>query len=170
VSPVASFVATPSSPVAPGQTITFTSTSTLATGSITTTSWLFGDGTGGSGTPVGHAYDETGIYTITLTVTGSAGCMDTVTMAYSVEGALNIPNVITPNGDGVNDYLKFKGLEALGSNNLSVFNRWGKKLFEQENYKNDWNGGGYNDGTYFFILTVPNATPSTYKGHFQIIH
>ncbi len=170
VSPVASFVSTPPSPVAPGQTITFTSTSTLATGSITSTSWLFGDGTGGSGTPIGHAYDETGVYSITLTVTGSAGCTNTISLAYNVEGAINIPNVITPNGDGVNDYLKFKGLEALGGNTLSVFNRWGKKLFEQENYKNDWNGGGHTDGTYFFILTVPNATPSTYKGHFQIIH
>lgn len=170
VTPVASFTATPPPPVAPGQTITFTSTSTIPNnGTITSTTWLFGDGTTGSGTPVDHAYNETGIYTVTLTVTGSAGCASTFVLPYNVEGALNIPNVITPNGDGVNDYLKFKGLEALGSNTLSVFNRWGKKLFEQENYKNDWNGAGHNDGTYFFILTVPNAKPSTYKGHFQII-
>lgn len=169
VSPVASFTTTPPSPVAPGQTVTFTSTSTLATGSVTSTGWMFGDGTTGSGTPVDHAYNETGVYTITLTVTGSAGCSNTVSLTYTVEGALNIPNVITPNGDGVNDYLKFKGLEALGSNSISIFNRWGKKLFEQENYKNDWNGAGHNDGTYFFILTVPGAKPDTYKGHFQII-
>lgn len=169
VSPVASITSTPPSPVAPGQTITFTSTSTIPGGTITSTSWMFGDGTTGSGTPVDHAYDETGVYSITLTVTGSAGCTSAVSVAYAVEGALNIPNVITPNGDGVNDYLKFKGLEALGSNSISIFNRWGKKLFEQENYKNDWNGAGHNDGTYFFILTVPAAKPSTYNGHFQII-
>lgn len=169
VSPVASFTATPSSPVSPGQTITFTSTSTMSSGSITSTTWQFGDGSSASGTPSAHAYDDAGFYTVTLTVVGSAGCMDTVTMVYHVEGALNIPNVITPNGDGVNDYLKFKGLEALGSNHIAIFNRWGKKLFEQDNYKNDWNGAGHNDGTYFFILTVPNATPNNYKGHFQII-
>jgi gliding motility-associated-like protein len=169
VSPVASFTATPSSPVAPGQNINFTSTSTMPTGTITTTTWVFGDGNGGSGTPITHAYEETGTYTITLTVTGSAGCIDTMAFVYHVEGQLNIPNIITPNGDGVNDYLKFKGLESLGNNSISIFNRWGKKLFEQDNYKNDWNGAGYTDGTYFFILTVPEATPTTYKGHFQIM-
>lgn len=169
VSPVASFTATPVSPVTAGQVISFTSTSTISSGSITSTTWQFGDGASASGTPVDHAYDETGLYTVTLTVVGSAGCQDTVTIVYSVEGTLTIPNVITPNGDGVNEYLKFKGLESFGSNNLAVFNRWGKKVFEQENYKNDWNGGGFNDGTYFFILTVPKATPSSYKGHFQII-
>lgn len=169
VAPVASFTATPPSPVTAGQTVTFVSTSTMSSGSITATTWSFGDGTAASGTPVDHAYNETGLYTVTLTVTGSAGCSSSAIMVYQVDGGLNIPNVITPNGDGVNDYLKFKGLESFPSNHLAIFNRWGKKLFEQENYKNDWNGAGHNDGTYFFILTVPNATPTTYKGHFQII-
>ncbi|MES2134003.1 MAG: gliding motility-associated C-terminal domain-containing protein, partial [Bacteroidota bacterium] len=169
ISPVASFTATPPSPVTPGQSINFTSTSTTPSGTITSTVWTFGDATGSSGTPVTHAYNEVGTYTVILTVTGSAGCVDTASMVYVVDAVLVIPNIITPNGDGVNDYLKFKGLESFGSNTLTIFNRWGKKMFEQENYKNDWNGGGHTDGTYFFILTVPEATPTTYKGYVQLM-
>lgn len=169
ISPIASFTATPSSPVTPGQSINFTSTSTIPSGTITSNVWTFGDATGSSGSSVTHAYNEVGTYTVILTVTGSAGCVDTASMVYVVDAVLMIPNVITPNGDGVNDYLKFKGLESFNSNTLTIFNRWGKKLFEQDNYKNDWNGGGHTDGTYFFILSVPEATPSTYKGYFQLI-
>jgi gliding motility-associated-like protein len=167
--PVASFTATPPSPVNPGQLINFTSTSTIASGSITSTVWSFGDGNGASGNPVNYAYSASGTFPVTLIVTGTSGCADTMTVNYVVDAIIEIPNVFTPNGDGKNDLLKFKNLEVFGSNNLTIFNRWGKKIFEQENYKNDWNGGGFNDGTYFFILSVPNATPNAYKGHVQIM-
>jgi gliding motility-associated-like protein len=169
VIPVASFTSTPPSPVTPTVLIDFTSTSTIATGSITSSVWTFGDGNGSSGVNVNHAYITAGTFPIVLTVTGSNGCASSYTVNYIVDAVLEIPNVFTPNGDGANDFLKFKNLEVLGSNNLTIFNRWGKKIFEQDNYKNDWNGGGYNDGTYFFILSVPLATPNIYKGYVQLM-
>jgi len=169
VIPVASFTSTPPSPVTPTVLIDFTSTSTIATGSITSSVWTFGDGNGSSGVNVNHAYITAGTFPIVLTVTGSNGCASSYTVNYIVDAVLEIPNVFTPNGDGANDFLKFKNLEVLGSNNLTIFNRWGKKIFEQDNYKNDWNGGGYNDGTYFFILSVPMATPNIYKGYVQLM-
>lgn len=167
--PVASFTATPPSPVNPGQQIDFTSTSTIASGSITSTVWSFGDGNGASGNPVNYAYSNAGTFPVTLIVTGSSGCADTITVNYVVDAIIEIPNVFTPNGDGKNELLKFKNLEVFGSNTLTIFNRWGKKVFEQSNYKNDWNGGGHNDGTYFFILEVPEATPNVYKGYIQLM-
>ena len=85
-----------------------------------------------------------------------------------MDAILNIPNVITPNGDGINDYLKFKNLEVYSRNTLSIYNRWGKKIYEQDNYKNDWNGGSHTDGTYFLILSVPDAKPQVYQGYFQL--
>lgn len=168
--PVASFTASPGSPVTPNQVITFTNTSTISSGTITSVNWTFGDGGNAAGNVVNYAYPNAGFYNATLIVTGSNGCSDTVTVIYTVDAVINIPNVITPNGDNVNDYLKFNNLQFLGDNNLVIYNRWGKKIFEQANYKNDWNGGGYNDGTYFFILTVPMATPDNYSGYFQIMH
>ncbi len=167
--PTASFTSTPPSPVTPTVLIDFMSTSTIATGSITSWTWTFGDGNVGSGNNVNHAYATAGTFPIVLTVTGSNGCANSYTVNYIVDAVLEIPNVFTPNGDGANDFLKFKNLEVLGSNNLTIFNRWGKKIFEQDNYKNDWNGGGYNDGTYFFILSVPMATPNIYKGYVQLM-
>jgi gliding motility-associated-like protein len=169
VIPVASFTATPPSPVTPAQVIDFTSTSTIPSGSITSTSWTFGDGNTGSGTLVNHAYLTPGTFPIVLTVTGSSGCTDRDTLWYVVDAVIEVPNVFTPNGDGANDLLKFRNLELLGSNNLTIFNRWGNKVFEQNNYKNDWSGGGHTDGTYFFILTVPEATPTIYKGYILMV-
>lgn len=169
VLPIASFTATPSSPIAPNQTITFTSTSTISVGSISSETWSFGDGGSASGTTVNYGYPNAGSFPVILIVTGSNGCKDTASVMYDVTAVLSIPNVITPNGDGRNDFLKFKNLEFFGTNNISIFNRWGKKVFEQVSYKNDWNGAGLEDGTYFFILEVPLAEPKTYNGHFQLI-
>ena len=167
--PVASYTATPPSPVTPGQLIDFTNTSTISSGTITSAVWYFGDGNGASGNNVNHSYSTSGTYPVVLVVTGSNGCMDTISTNYVVDAIIELPNVFTPNGDNANDYLKFKNLEVFKSNNLTIFNRWGKKIYEQENYKNDWNGSGFNDGTYFFILEVPDATPKTYKGYVQLI-
>ncbi len=167
--PVASFTSTPSSPVNAGQQINFTNTSTIASGSITSVTWTFGDGNGASGNQVNHSYTNVGSFPIVLTVTGTNGCTSTVTATYQVDAVIEIPNVFTPNGDGANEFLKFKHLEVFNNNNLSIFNRWGTKVFEQDNYKNDWSGGGHTDGTYFFILSVPEASPNVYKGYFQLI-
>ena len=169
VIPVASFTATPPSPVTPTVLIDFTNTSTIATGSITSAVWTFGDGSGANGNDVNHFYTTAGTFPIVLTVTGSNGCVNSYTASYVVDAVIEVPNVFTPNGDGANDYLKFKNLEVLGNNNLTIFNRWGKKVFEQDNYKNDWNGGGHVDGTYFFILSVPGATPNHYEGYVQLM-
>jgi gliding motility-associated-like protein len=167
--PVASFTSTPSSPVNAGQQINFTNTSTIASGSITSVTWTFGDGNGASGNQVDHSYTNVGSFPIVLTVTGTNGCTSTVSATYQVDAVIEIPNVFTPNGDGANEFLKFKHLEVFNGNNLSIFNRWGTKVFEQDNYKNDWNGGGHTDGTYFFILSIPEASPNVYKGYFQLI-
>lgn len=167
--PLVSFTSNPLSPVNAGQQINFTNTSTISSGSITGVSWTFGDGNGAIGDQVSHSYSNVGSFPVILTVTGSAGCTNTVSVIYDVNAVIEIPNVFTPNGDGVNEFVKFKYLEMFNNNNLVIFNRWGKKVFEQDNYKNDWSGGNHVDGTYFFILTIPEASPSVYKGYIQLI-
>ena len=67
------------------------------------------------------------------------------------------PNVITPNGDDVNDYFLVKNLEDYDRVHLMVYNRWGNLIYENENYLNDWNGlteGGtdLNEGVYFYVV------------------
>jgi gliding motility-associated-like protein len=70
---------------------------------------------------------------------------------------LVIPNLITPNMDGKNDFFVVKGMPSLGKTDLRIFNRYGYIVFSDRDYLNNWNGID-NDGkplpenTYFFIL------------------
>jgi gliding motility-associated-like protein len=70
---------------------------------------------------------------------------------------ISSPNVFTPNGDGENDALYFEGLEEFPGSVLVVFSRWGQKIYENNNYQNDWSPTNLSDGTYFFILTPGNT-------------
>jgi gliding motility-associated-like protein len=70
---------------------------------------------------------------------------------------LLIPTLITPNQDGKNDLFVIKGIETLGRTSLTVFNRWGARVFESKDYDNTWNGVDDNENqlpndTYFFVL------------------
>lgn len=70
-------------------------------------------------------------------------------------GEVIVPNVITPNGDGKNDVFRINGLELHPNNTLSIFNRWGNEVYRSNgSYKNDWNGNGLNEGTYYYVLRI----------------
>lgn len=66
---------------------------------------------------------------------------------------VEIPNVFTPNADGVNDELRFKHLEFFPGSSLQILNRWGNTVYESSDYQNNWNADGVSDGTYAFFLT-----------------
>ncbi|MDQ4140245.1 MAG: gliding motility-associated C-terminal domain-containing protein, partial [Bacteroidota bacterium] len=75
-----------------------------------------------------------------------------------------IPNIITPNGDGLNDTfeLTMSCLEV----DLKVYNRWGKMVYEQANYQNSWDGTDLPEGTYFYQLNSQNGL--SWKGWIEI--
>jgi gliding motility-associated-like protein len=166
--PTPSFTVSPFSPSPSGETITFTNTSTAQNGAtISSALWDFGDGSTDNLINSTHAYNLDGTYTILLTVTSSDGCTDTVSISYDIISELEIPNVITPNGDGKNDNLVFKNLQFKTNSELVVFNRWGNKIFESADYQNNWapeNGGGI----YYYILTVKDE-PKPLTGFFQVL-
>lgn len=66
-----------------------------------------------------------------------------------------IPNVITPNGDNANEFFKIKNIEHHPNTSLTIFDRWGNKIYENNNYNNEWKADGVADGTYFYIVDVP---------------
>jgi gliding motility-associated-like protein len=72
----------------------------------------------------------------------------------------NVPNIMTPNGDGINDQFFITGLE--NGTKLTVYDRWGTVIYSNNNYSNDWNPQGIADGVYFYVLTLP--TNKDYKG------
>jgi len=76
---------------------------------------------------------------------------------------VEISNVITPNGDGHNDYFVIKGLEHYPGSSLIIIDRNGRTVFETSDYHNDWKGDNLPDGTYFYILRL-NDKKKTEKG------
>ena len=74
----------------------------------------------------------------------------------SCDGFLQFPNVVTPNGDGINDRFVIRNLlwqDCYPKNELSIFNRWGDRVFFKENISEDadfWNPEGLPAGTYYF--------------------
>lgn len=67
---------------------------------------------------------------------------------------LIISSIISPNGDGNNDTWIFQNISNYTSINVTVFNRWGKKVFSSNNYQNDWDGAGLPASTYFYIVNA----------------
>ena len=90
---------------------------------------------------------------VTLIVTSELGCRDTITASIT---APFVPNAFSPNGDNKNDFFKIPFITNLKENNVVVFNRWGKKVFEADNYDNSWDGENLPSGTYFYVVSAPN--------------
>ncbi len=83
---------------------------------------------------------------------------------------LKLPNVITPNGDGVNDQFHIRNLQMFPSNTFRVYNRWGKLIFHRNNYDNTWPGNNIESGTYFYRLSVESKSGiKSYKGWIEVL-
>lgn len=83
----------------------------------------------------------------------------------SFENVLVFYNIVTPNGDDKNDDLQFKNLSLYPGNNLKVYNRWGRKVYEASNYQ-----GGYapeEAGVYTYIFTTADGKAT--KGWFEVM-
>lgn len=63
---------------------------------------------------------------------------------------IEIPNIFTPNGDGVNDHFVINGLENCEKKMLIVKDRSGQIVFQSRSYDNSWDGGNLPDGSYYY--------------------
>jgi len=75
----------------------------------------------------------------------------------------NMPNAISPNGDGKNDYFEVPNINLYTDVELTIVNRWGSRVFETKNYDNRWNGTNaegmpLTEDTYFYILKTGATT------------
>ncbi len=156
--PTASFTASP--PIAPISNALINYNSSASSSNVTSWSWNFGENGSSDNTSTmqnpSHGYYSNDLFTVWLVVSTVHNCVDSISLTVRiVEDSLVFPNIITPNGDGINDYFDIPNLESYLSSQLLIFNRWGKKVFEKEPYLPDndkWDGQGLPDGTYFYIL------------------
>lgn len=162
----AAFIADPTSGAIPLDV----NTTNQSTGSGLTYNWNFGNGSTSTATNPGTTYPNSGTYTITLIAT-SGNCTDTTSVIIIVEDnlSLEIPNVFTPNGDGINDLFTIKstGVKEIS---LQIFNRWGEKLYEFTGVKAAWDGmtplgAKVPDATYFYFVKATGFDDKEIEKH-----
>ncbi len=122
--------------------------------------WNFGDGITSNEVNPRHTYSGPGEFNVTLVVTNADGCRSQVVHGPYVILApdLFIPNVFSPNGDGVNDefFVNYSGSQPY---TVQIFDRWGVRMYQSNNKVIGWNGmdvnqNDANDGVYFYVIKI----------------
>jgi len=165
--PIANFTTSPNPPMSNSLT-SFIDNSQVPASNIVSRLWTFHDNTTSLDEVATYVYPNPGTYNVCLAIQTSEGCVDTLCKLIEVVAAnLTLPNIITPNGDGLNDLLIIPNLQYFESNTVTIFNRWGKKLLDAPDYDNTWDGSNYNDGTYYYIVTTSDG--KSYKSFLTIL-
>ncbi|HTA28379.1 MAG TPA: gliding motility-associated C-terminal domain-containing protein, partial [Bacteroidia bacterium] len=168
--PVAAFYPTPDT-ILGGGFVNFVNLTTNANNYI----WNLGDGSNSTDTTPFHEYIQAGTYIVTLIATNTFGCRDTLTKDVYVLEKLVVPNIFTPNGDGINDVFHVEA-GSMQTYDIQIFNRWGQKMFEATSPNIDWTGRSTSgvleaDGTYYYIIKATDFDGKQFSldGYFQLI-
>lgn len=164
----------------------------MVTGSNGSFYWDFDDGTIDSvNFAEPHTFASWGDYNVTLHVQSNSGCSSEITHTIVIESDLIFPNVITPNGDGINDVWAIENLntnvnpedpDGYRNNRLQIFDRWGKKVYDAKNYdtyakdgtvypgQQVFDGSGLSDGVYYYSFHYKGkAKTITFNGSITIV-
>ncbi|MBL0910883.1 MAG: gliding motility-associated C-terminal domain-containing protein [Bacteroidia bacterium] len=136
-----------------------------ALGDTTVSAWLWTFDNGAENETVAtfeKEFDGNSV-NVTLQVTDYNGCIDDTTINVPVMATpdfTELPNVITPNGDLMNDEIKLLPIfDECYDYSVQFFNRWGQKVFEINNSSQAFNGVSsagtkLEDGVYFYVLVA----------------
>jgi len=125
-------------------------------------------------------FPDTGFYEVAQIVIHESGCPDTAfaLIDISPEVTLHFPNAFSPNNDAKNDVFKGVGILAgLREYSLTVWNRWGEKIFDTEDPEEGWNGMINNSGTlspngvyvYYAKYEGPRGRKAEFNGHITLL-
>ena len=124
--------------------------------------WDMGNGDVFYTDSVTYYYTEAGIYDLSLTAFDfTCDIVEVISSEVPFFGNIStevrIPNVFTPNGDGENDLLTFVNVNGSDTFSLTIWNRWGKKVFITDDPLNHWDGASMkdksiNEGVYYFEI------------------
>jgi gliding motility-associated-like protein len=176
--PNPNFTTVPSTSISVGQSISFVPVQTTT---VNAYSWNFEDpaavNAGSTQQSPMYTYSGAGTYCPRLTVTNTAtGCVESTTICLDVLTGISmvIPNVFSPNGDGINDVFSIKAT-GFTSLNCDIFDRWGLKLYSFTGENGYWDGsektGKAVDGTYFYVIQTTDikGEDHKYNGFIQLI-
>ena len=94
---------------------------------------------------------SSGIYWVTVS-TAVCSATDSIRVRLlDCRQQVFVPNIITPNGDGLNDRLEITGLGTT-TWALTIYSRWGQPVYTTDHYRQDWAATGLAPGTYYYLL------------------
>ncbi|MEO6191127.1 MAG: gliding motility-associated C-terminal domain-containing protein, partial [Saprospiraceae bacterium] len=120
--------------------------------------------------------------TINVIVTDENGCSDQASIIVRVRSDVKIyvPNLISPNGDQINEYFYPSSNVDFLINNMSIFSRWGERIFSRDKFmsnseKDGWNGTyageKVNPGVYIYSITYSDGKDiQTLYGDITVLH
>lgn len=137
--------------------------------------WYFDDGNTSTDPNPSNTFLQ-GTYSAML-VAQNGTCFDTTyhTIVVVFNSVLYIPNVITPNADGLNDdfHVYHEGIETF---HCEIYNRWGTKIYEYDDPDGNWDGSfegkKVSEGTYFYVINAKGIEGKEYteKGTINVFH
>jgi gliding motility-associated-like protein len=135
--PLAHFTISPEITDIYDREITFTDESIFAS----VWSWNLGDGTYSTLANPIHEYPDSGNYLVTLFIENIYGCKDTTDKLVRINPtyAIYIPNVFTPDGDGINDFFYATGF-GIKEIQMLIYDRWGTLIYEGYQLDSKWDG------------------------------
>jgi len=127
-------------------------------GIASSTRWDFGDGTASSESSTEHTFSKAGTYVVYLNVRNSSSVQVTDKVSIEVKSVSDIgtiPNIFTPNGDGLNDRFLFE-LKNIASINSVIYLK-GQPVYKWNNLEGGWDGKTFTgtdapEGTYFYEI------------------
>lgn len=113
---------------------------------------------------------STNVYQVVVTDFCGDTASDYTSVNVIMDCKLEIPNVFTPNGDGKNDVFIVGGV-GMQTYSATIYDRWGKKVFESTNIQQSWDGKGAQDGTYYYIITAQSINGKEFdeKGYLLLL-
>ncbi len=140
---------------------------TLSTSTYSAYQWYLDSVPITGATGQSYTVTDSGVYSVQATL--SCGCKvmsDTVIMSSPHHAGYVVPSAFTPNGDGKNDVLYVKGYD-IDKLTLTIYDRWGEKVFESHNISNGWdgtfNGKALNAQVFLYYLELTYTTGETVK-------
>ena len=111
---------------------------------------------------------ETITYTVTTTING---CVYSDDVLVEVIRRIIPPNSFTPNGDGINDTWHIDRIKDYPNAEVSIYDRWGQRVFHSSGYKEEWDGEGLPVGTYYYVIDLRQLEGQSpaYTGYVAIV-
>lgn len=117
--------------------------------------WRYGDGATSKLFEENHSYQDAGTYCIWLIAKNDFGCVDSTKECVKIKPnyTLFVPNSFTPNGDGLND-LFLPLAQSVKEYDLTIYNRWGLKVYNSQQLELGWDGGSEPQGAFNYVIQV----------------